>query len=187
MGSWWSDVNEEQQSRKITLIGCKGSGKSYFIECFEHMNCDRKPTKWVYSYTLEYDDVKLNLFEIGAVSINNKHCLNKAGGDSDCIYFFLDATKSIDSLFDSKQLLLATLMKLSSRPPLCIILNVRSPEEPSFTFKDVERTFQFHLLAEKYSILLVKLTFKSHVPIRYMFDWTIYNSKGRGKGFDDWI
>ena len=184
MGSWWSGV-EEKGLRKVILIGCKGAGKSHFIECFEQVKCGVKPTKLIKKFMFEHNNVELNFNEIGSVYARNERCLKYLGKGNDCVYFFLDATESVDSLFDSKQLLLETLVKLPSRAPICIILNIRSPEKPSFTFEDVERTFQLHLLAENYSILLVKLTFKTDLPVRYMFDWTINNSQGHKKETDD--
>lgn len=178
MGGWLSSFIEIENDDKIApkgiaLIGCRGSGKSHFIERFEGTACEIRPTEWIYKYTIKHNNTKLCLTEFSMNTMQSASLLKEFGKTQDCIYLFLDATASLESLFDSKQILLTTILNFDKRSPICIILNIKSLVDRSFTFKDVERTFQLQLLSKHRPILLVRLTYKSHVPVEYLFDWTI--------------
>ena len=198
MGGWWSSPiaspennlaqfnaeyvetyncrdSDDEDDRKILLVGRRGAGKSHFIECFEHAGCGVSPTKWINKFSMKYNSTMLRLCELGSIAVRSKRGLGYMGKGKDCVYFFLDATESIDDLFESKQMLLSIISNLDllEQTPICIILNDRSLNNSSFTFCDVERVFQLHILCKTHPLLLVRLTFKTTLPIQYMFDWTL--------------
>lgn len=182
MGGWLSrfiekEDDEKKTSKEIALVGCHGAGKSHFIECFEGTGCEIRSTEWFYKYTTSHNDIELCLTELGIKTIQSAKLLREFAKAQDCIYLFIDATASFESLFDSKQILLTTILELDTRSPICIILNIKSLGNRSFTFKDVERTLQLHILSKHRPILLVRLKYDSPVPVEYLFDWTIDHNK----------
>lgn len=171
MGGFLSKT--EKPEKRITIVGCKGSGKSHFIEVFEQTLCDNPPTRWIKEFSLEYEQAILKFTEFGGAFMKNPSVFQHPKYKNNCLYFFINGTENDNYLYKAKQLFLLNLIELKVSAPICIILNLNPQLESTFTFKDIDRVFQLHSLARARTIMMIKLTFEISTPIKYLLNWTI--------------
>ena len=174
---------------RILVLGEAGTGKTHFIDSldvYSEPGFTRVPTVGYHDVTFKHGKAAVTLRELGGTTPSLAAHMERMLGDHEVVYYFVDVTRSLGDLYETKQRFMYMLMNMDSKVPVCLVLNAPPPPVEScydgvmtnrrpyraYSRSTIKRIFQISSLRAGREISTLYLTYDSHAPIEKLLSWS---------------